>query len=506
MKKYFKKLSIFLGSVFEKLSSRPKIGGLQITDSSVQYVLLFGNGDRPLVFSLNFPPGTVKAGKVQDKNMFRQVLKQLHNYISAGRPNESIKIVVSLPSAVTYSKEFNIPNVGEERLEEAVKLNLQMISPIPIEDAYMSWQIIEETPDAYEILGAFAEKQVVEDFRESLEDVGFYPVVFEFSSIALSWTINKVMGPKKEPALVINVFGDGIDIFLLKNGFIHFDYFRSWQSIQGANREIKKSYFEKVVVEEVKKVVSFTSNRFSETLKRVIVVAPGLEQDVKNMIERNFDLEVTSLVAHFGQPGPAWYTVIGSALRGSWSGTRDNFISLGTEKTGELLYRDQVISFILVWRNIFVGALILLLVFLGGASFLLRVYPHALEERISILNIGSQQAEFEKLKKRAGEFNALVAKTRDVKRSAGASSLFLETLENIGKNNDVVLDRIDLVSFDEKIKVNARAPDFNTVTRFKDSLLEDERFSLIQLPFSSVGSTEKRFISFSVDFIFTPHP
>ena len=196
--------------------------------------------------------------------------------------------------------------------------------------------------------------------------------------------------------------------------------------------------------------------------------------------------------------------MIGSALRGSWSGTRDNCISVGTEKTGELRYRDQVISFILVWRNIFVGALILLLVFLGGASFLLRVYPHALEERISILNIGSQQAEFEKLKKRAGEFNALVAKTRDVKRSAGASSLFLETLENIGKNNDVVLDRIDLVSFDEKIKVNARAPDFNTVTRFKDSLLEDERFSLIQLPFSSVGSTENRFISFSIDFIFTP--
>jgi len=504
MKKYFKKLFIFLGNTLKKLSSRPKIGGLQITDSSIQYVLLLGNGNRPLIFSLNFPPGTVKAGKIQDKKMFRQVLNQLHDYITAGRSNENIKIVVSLPSAVTYSKEFSIPNVGEERLEEAVKLNLQMISPISIENAYMSWQVIEETPDAYEILGAFAEKQVVEDFRVPLEDAGFYPVVFEFPSIALSWTINKVMGPQKEPALIINVFGDGIDIFLLKNGFIHFDYFRSWQSIQGTNREIKKSYFEEVVVEEVRKVVSFTSNRFSETLKRVIVVAPGLEQDVKNMIERNFDLEVVPFVAHFGQLGPAWYTVIGSALRGGWSGIRDNFISLGTEKTEDLFYRDQAISFILVWRNIFVGALIFLLIFLGGASLLLRAYPHALEGRISILNIGHQQAEFEELKKQAEEFNVLVARTRDIKNNAGASSLFLEVLENIGKNNDVVLDRINLVSFDEEIKVNARAPDFDTVTRFKNSLLEDERFSLIQLPFSGVGSTEKGFISFGVGFIFTP--
>lgn len=505
MKKHFKKLSIFLGNALQRLSSRPKIGGLQITDSSIQYVFLSGDGNRPLIFSLNLPPGIVRAGKVQDKNKFRQVLKQLHNYVTAGKPNDNIKIVVSLPSAITYSKEFSIPNVGEERLEEAAKLNLQMISPIPIENAYMSWQVIEETPDAYEILGAFAEKQVVEDFRTSLEDVGFYPVVFEFSSIALSWTINKVMGPQKEPALVINVFGDGMDIFLLKNGFIHFDYFRSWQSIQGASREIKKSLFEEVVVEEVRRVVGFTSNRFSEALKRVIVVAPGLERDVKNMIERNFDLKVAPLVAHFGQLGPAWYTVIGSALRGSWSGTRDNFISLGMEKTGDRFYLDQVISFILVWRNIFVGAFIFLLVFLGGASLLFRVYPHALEERTSILNIGSQQAEFEELKKRAEEFNILVAKIGNVKRSAGANSLFLEVLENIGKNNDVVLDRIKLISFDKEIKVSARAPDFDTVTRFKDSLLEDERFSLVQLPFSGVGSTEKGFISFSVDFIFTPH-
>ena len=40
-------------------------------------------------------------------------------------------------------------------------LNVQMISPIAADEAYMSWHVLKETKDTYELLGVFAERKVV---------------------------------------------------------------------------------------------------------------------------------------------------------------------------------------------------------------------------------------------------------------------------------------------------------------------------------------------------------
>jgi len=233
MKTIFKKIATF----FERLSSKPKIGGFQITDSSIQYVRI-ENGFEPVTASIHLPPGVIVGGFIKQEDQLLKHLKKLHNSVVLGGEKEELRVVVCLPSAITYTQTFNIPNVGRERLEESVRLNLQMISPIPVENAYMSWQILQETEDKYELLGAFVVIDVMDKFKNLLIEAGFQPIIFEFPSLSLSWLINKVVGLRPESSLVLSVSSDGIDIFLLRNGLIYFDYFRSWQSVQGSEREI----------------------------------------------------------------------------------------------------------------------------------------------------------------------------------------------------------------------------------------------------------------------------
>ncbi len=106
MNKYLQKVKSF----FEKLSSKPEIGGLQITDSALQYVFLKKDSvSQPRAFSIKLPPGVVSGGKILDQEKFAGFLRQLREQIEPTKPNQRVRAVVSLPSAITYTQNCILP-------------------------------------------------------------------------------------------------------------------------------------------------------------------------------------------------------------------------------------------------------------------------------------------------------------------------------------------------------------------------------------------------------------
>ena len=289
---------------FEELASKPRVGGLHITDTAVQFMMLErAEGQIAASFALPLPPGIVVGGKLADPKEFERILAELRALIAAGERRGSIRVVASLPPSVTYAQSFTIPNVGPERLPMTADLNVQMISPIAVEEAYMSWHILKETADTYELLGVFAERKVVDAYRSSLEAAGFSPVVFEPQSLSLSWTITDAAGAKEAPLLVLNVTSDGVNMFLLRGGGVFFDYFRSWRSIQDTDTRITTELFYQTLVEEVRKVVNFVFGRFHKTLAYVFLNAPGTEAELKRLIEEKFSMRVVSFEPLSGATG-----------------------------------------------------------------------------------------------------------------------------------------------------------------------------------------------------------
>ena len=108
-----------------------------------------------------------------------------------------MRVVVVLPAATVYTQSFDIPNVGEDKLIESADLNLQMISPMPKETAYMSFERLQETPDRYELLGAFAERALVDRYWDILSQAKFPPIVFEFPGLALTRLFRSIGAPSR---------------------------------------------------------------------------------------------------------------------------------------------------------------------------------------------------------------------------------------------------------------------------------------------------------------------
>ncbi|MFB6212848.1 MAG: pilus assembly protein PilM [Candidatus Magasanikbacteria bacterium] len=496
IKKYSSEFDNFISS----LSSRPEAGGLQITDSSIQYVSLSEGESDPVYFSVKLPPGVVENGRVEKEEKLVSALKKLFNKVNAKKEEDREKVVVSLPSNVVYTQNFNIPKVEEGRLEETASLNLEMISPIPSDEAYMSWEIIEESDDNFGLLGAFVQKDILDNFRSALLQSNFHPIAIEAPSLSISWLMNKIMGPKSSATLVVNVSSDGIDLSLIKNGYVYFDYFKSWNSVKTGSGQISQSAFKSAISQEVSQVISFTESHFKEGLQEVYFIAPGIEKKVKSAIEQNFGFSAKPLRVDFVSLDPSWYTVLGSALRAEWPRNEDRFISLGTGKVETVYYREQLIDFINLWRNIWAGALVMFILLFGSVMFLIKSHPLILKKGASGLNIDPHKKDLKNLRQKAERFNDLVASIKRIRKKAGGAVEIVKEVQVITKERKIRIVDLKVDGSNGKVELSAEAPSYDKVIGFKDALIRDSRFSNVELPFSNINTGSGDFVSFGVSF------
>lgn len=490
-KKLVEQFKFFLG----RLTSEPRVGGLYISDSALLYAEIYGGLKTA---GVKLPPGIVVEGKIINPEQFRIALKQLHAAID---PNDkkTIPVAVVLPTAGIYTQSFTTPNVGRERLQESALLNLQMISPMVAETSYMSWQLMQETPDQFELLGAFTEKKFVDDFRVLLEEARLSPVVFEFSSLALSRLVALVGGGDVHPALLLQISSDGLNFSILRNNGLYFDYFRSWKSIQGNERQITREHFEEVITGEIQKVMNFTVSKFKESPSRLFMVAPGFEKDVQDLIKAHFGIPVAILKITTWNVSSQWYVAIGAALRTSEAGADEFLINLASEQIGAFFYREQALNFIRLWRGIVVGVFAVFLLLFAGSSYSLARELEGARNDLAIFSANTPLGELQKLQAQVQTFNGFVSSIRAVKTSGAPWSLFFQKVRESASSQNITIDRIDAPSINGTITLFAHTSAREAIIAFKNALAADTKnFADVNLLVSQISTLDDGSAAFQI--------
>lgn len=485
--------------LLEQLSSRPELGGLQISNIGIQYIGI--SGKTPKAYSFRFPPGVVVDGHIQDKEQFKNILSQLHDAVLPGKPTQIIQIVGVLPSSLVYTQSFTIPNVGEEKLEESVILNLQMISPLPPASSYMSWQMLSESVERYELLGAFIEASIVDELKNIFTSARFYPVAFEFPSLSISRLLATSARTKEKNILLLQVSSDGINLSIIRRNKIHFDYFRSWRSIQGEDNQISRDRFNQVIVEEVRKVINFSMSKFREKIDAALLVAPGFEEEVKKVIGENFSITIEPLAVAAEGMSPVWYVPLGAAKRDMMhSGKREEYINLNRETSADIFFEEYTSRFVRLWRNVFILVLgFFLVVFLSSYLFL-RGQRNSIQGTILSSKTQVNQNELDLLKEKAERFNTLVGALQSTSNNVGEWRAFLGDFLDLAEKNKITVDRIDISSLDALILVSATSPDNMSAIAFKNTLSESGRFENVVIPLLSIKELENGSVGFSLSF------
>ncbi len=153
-----------------------------------------------------------------------KLLSTLHAQLNIS----STKAHVVVPDALSYSQLLLMPNLPEEELVKAIRLQADEFVPLPISEVYLDLEIISKLPNGkLLILFVASQKKIVDHIYKTVEYANLEPVSLENELTAMGRFLTEFYKFIKEPALILNFGFSGSSIYVINPAFPFFQTTRS---------------------------------------------------------------------------------------------------------------------------------------------------------------------------------------------------------------------------------------------------------------------------------------
>ncbi len=488
---------------------REEIAGLELNDSGAHLILFSTQSKLVSKSGVIFPSGLIEGGEVKDRLKLIKALEILKAQAGPKKLKENSYVIVSVPARNVYSQILELPMLSPQQTEEAIKWNAQMTLPLESAQTYYDWEEVKTAAVQAikkEVFVALAAKTKIDPYLDVLEEAGFVPLALEMPALGLARLV-RFFGTDINITLsylLIAIDWSGVELMVVKDGVVRFDYYRPWSSKEKENflrGEMTPSDLVETMVLDVQKVSNFYQARSHESIAGIILIS-SLDQksEIEKFLKLKTGLEVFDFrLKYFSDLDDAWFPALGSALRALVPREEDTIVSLMPVGTEEHYQRQKFLAFVSFWGNI-VGT-----VFLGLAALFLvmSVFIGQTENRFfrQLINRPANLTEAQDLETKAREFNNLVA---GILNADNASRLSREWdhvffhLFRAATQSDATIQRLVVSSLTAPVLVSASAPTRDAALDFKKKLEEFPFFYEVELPPS--GFTQGVVVSFTVSF------
>lgn len=494
--------SKFITKVLAALKAKPVIGGLEISDSMLRFARW--NGTSWDMTATRLPQGAVSGGEVKDRDALLRALVTLHSQIVGHDVHARVNVIVSLSAVNIYAQVFSLPLLPPDELEKAIVLNAHMISPGNIADVYSGFQVVKRDEEKFitEVLVAFLSKRITQSLNQVLQEAGFTIVAIESRALSLARFARKLsVGTEiKKPYLLTSIDTDGLDVLVMRNGELYFDYFCSWRDVQDNGREISLDTFRATIARNIHQVINFYAAHWSEPLQHMLYLTGGLHEEVEQTIRGNFSFPLEKLTAAMeGEVPQEWFVALGAGYRGTIPRGMDQEISLLGIDAQEQFRREETIRFLRFWRVVVPVALGILLATFFAADFSLTKAEKVLKASPTFHVPEEQLAAIGKLEHDAREFNALVSMMQHIEQNVPQNLPIFDKLFALIQGSRITLSRLTMQSEEAPLTLSGTAPSQDVLLEFKRALEANPMLKSVELPLSNVQSGPQG-VTFSMSF------
>jgi len=182
---------LFMGFLNKKIFNFSNSAfGLDLSDLSVKAIQFEKKGSQDRIRSfgmVDIPQGVISNGEVLKKEIVVSKIKELLQKTGPKKLNSN-KAICSLPETKAFLRLINFPKMKEEEIKEAIKWEIEANIPLPLEQVYFDWQLLNKNfsknKDGSSALIAAISKDVTDQFLEILEAAGLDPIGLEIESMA----------------------------------------------------------------------------------------------------------------------------------------------------------------------------------------------------------------------------------------------------------------------------------------------------------------------------------
>jgi type IV pilus assembly protein PilM len=165
-----------------------------------------------------FDPKALKEGEIID---FNAVSKSAHGLIAehlTGSVNTR-SIAASLPVLHSFNRIINLPLMENKDISEAVHTEAGQYIPIPINDLYLDYQLVEKKADSQDFLVAAAPKRVVDSYIKLFDMLGLELVCLEPSILSVTRMVRHAES-SEVPTLVIDCGSLTTDLIIFSRSVV----------------------------------------------------------------------------------------------------------------------------------------------------------------------------------------------------------------------------------------------------------------------------------------------
>ncbi len=189
--------------------------GFDIGHGSIKIVQLDNSGKKTALVgygSIDFNPEAIKDGEIIDFDTLSSVA---HKLIESSLKGSVItnRIAASLPVLRSFSRIISLPIMEEKDILEAVKLEAEQYIPVPINELYLDYQLLEKSSDSQDLLLAAAPKKVVDSYLKLFGMLGLELVCMEPSILSVARIVHQAEDSSL-PTLVIDCGSITTDLFV----------------------------------------------------------------------------------------------------------------------------------------------------------------------------------------------------------------------------------------------------------------------------------------------------
>lgn len=200
------------------LSLKPEAFGLDFSDLTLRIARLKKRGKFFNLASwgeIKLKPGIITEGEIKNEAALIESIKNGLKLIK-GEKLGIKNVVVSLPEKKAFLQVIQMPKMEAEELETAVPFEAENYIPLPIDEVYLDFQVVNSFPDHFDVLITALPKKIIDSYIPCLKKSGLNPLALEIESQSISRAIIKNdLSPF--PVFIID-FGKSTTSFIIFSG------------------------------------------------------------------------------------------------------------------------------------------------------------------------------------------------------------------------------------------------------------------------------------------------
>ncbi|OIP24788.1 hypothetical protein AUK11_02435 [bacterium CG2_30_37_16] len=390
-------------------------------------------------------------------------------------------VVLTLPDRVVfYTNEFIPSSISPKEIEDSIKLNAELETPIVKDECVIHWQEIENVrgeKGKKEFLVGVTPINFIEGLINTFKKTNISLHAIETFAFSHFRSVKESVD-KETNLLGVYVINNELSIYVVEAGNLRF--------IQNEKIETKTpfEFVEQAIIRVLSyyfagkknfKIDSFYLD-FNESTKKALTIK--LQQDL------SLDIQLVDKNERFSKENASNMVLAGALDRSFTDQINDVDISLMPFGVREEYIREKNYIFLDTIANISVTlALVIIGIFISVLVFVYK-YESNIDGSIS-LNIAGQSQKSGEIEKRAEEFNAQVSRIKNFENNAIFVDQYLKDINDAAPKNTKVA-KIEIDSLKRSIVIDGNSNTRDEILAFKEALKNNKSFIEVDLPLSSI--------------------